>query len=333
MDDVTKTDKMLARKDGGVGYLIFNNPERHNAVSLEMWNATSRILDDFAKDSNIRVRRRRPAPAARHSCPAPTSPSSRASARRKDAQRIYNETVERAYTSIHDFPKPTIAMIRGYCIGGGLGLAVCCDLRICSDNSKFAVPAAKLGLGYGYQGLQAADRCRRPGLRQGDLLHRAAVRHRRKRCRWASSIACCRVTELESYVKNYADTMAGNAPLTVTGGQVHRRRSHEGREQARPAEMRRHGRRLLRQQGLSSRAGRRFHGKAQAGVHRHVISRQRESRQRHGPDGRTAEVGRADLLQLRRRGQAESAERHNDENNRRRATVALRGRRKRRGVG
>ena len=55
MDDVTKTDKMLARKDGRVGYVIFNNPERHNAVSLDMWAATSRFLEGFAKDDEVRV--------------------------------------------------------------------------------------------------------------------------------------------------------------------------------------------------------------------------------------------------------------------------------------
>ena len=55
MDDVTKTDKMLARKDGGVGYVIFNNPERHNAVSLDMWDATSLILEGFANDEEVRV--------------------------------------------------------------------------------------------------------------------------------------------------------------------------------------------------------------------------------------------------------------------------------------
>src|SRR5262249_34454691 len=55
MDDVTKTDKMLARKDGHVGYVIFNNPERHNAVSLDMWAATRRILDGFVNDEEVRV--------------------------------------------------------------------------------------------------------------------------------------------------------------------------------------------------------------------------------------------------------------------------------------
>src|SRR5690606_15986960 len=54
----------------------------------------------------------------------------------------------------HRFPKPTIAMIRGYCIGGGLGLAVCCDLRICSEQSRFALPAARLGLGYGLKAIE-----------------------------------------------------------------------------------------------------------------------------------------------------------------------------------
>ena len=55
MDDVTKTDKMLSRKDGNVGYVIFNNPERHNAVSLEMWSRTAEILDEFARDDEVRV--------------------------------------------------------------------------------------------------------------------------------------------------------------------------------------------------------------------------------------------------------------------------------------
>src|SRR5262245_857838 len=153
MDDKTRTDKMLSRKEGGVGYVIFNNPERLNAVSLEMWAATARILEDFAKDDNIRVVVLTGAGGKAFVSGADISKfeSERASA---DASKVYNQTVERAYTSIQEFPKPTIAMIRGYCIGGGAGLAVCCDLRICSDNSRFAVPAAKLGLGYGYNGLR-----------------------------------------------------------------------------------------------------------------------------------------------------------------------------------
>src|ERR1700751_365245 len=148
---MTQTDKMLARKEGGVGILTFNNPERHNAVSLEMWEATKRILDGFAKDNEVRVVVLTGAGGKAFVSGADISKfeSERASL---EATKVYNATVDRANTGIYEFPKPTIAMIQGYCIGGGMGLAACCDLRIASDNSRFAVPAAKLGLGYAYPG-------------------------------------------------------------------------------------------------------------------------------------------------------------------------------------
>src|SRR5215831_16293192 len=153
MDDVTRTDKMLARKDGCVGYLIFNNLERHNAVSLEMWARTAEILEDFARDDAVRVVVITGAGGKSFVSGADISKfeSERASL---EATKAYNAAVARANLSIFEFGKPTIAMIRGYCIGGGLGLAVCCDLRISSDNARFAVPAAKLGLGYSYAGLR-----------------------------------------------------------------------------------------------------------------------------------------------------------------------------------
>jgi len=213
MDDVTKTDKMLARKDGRVGYLIFNNPERHNAVSLDMWAATARILDDFAKDDDIRVVVLTGAGGKAFVSGADISKfeSERSSV---DAQKLYNETVERAYVSIQEYPKPTIAMIRGYCIGGGLGLAVCCDLRICSSNSKFAVPAAKLGLGYGYNGLRRLVDVVGPAFAKEIFF--TARQFDTEEARLMGLVnRVVPEAELESYVKGYADTMAGNAPLTV----------------------------------------------------------------------------------------------------------------------
>ncbi len=214
MDDVTKTDKMLSRKDGGVGYVIFNNPERHNAVSLEMWDG------DEPHPRRLRQATTRcawwcsPARAARPSCPAPTSRSSRASAPRARRPSTTTQTVEKAYAGIHEFPKPTIAMIRGYCIGGGLGLAVCCDLRICSDNSRFAVPAAKLGLGYGYAGLKRLIDVVGPAFAK-EIFFTARQFDAEEAQRWASSTASCRRPSSRAYVKNYADTIAANAPLTV----------------------------------------------------------------------------------------------------------------------
>src|SRR6201988_554771 len=123
MDDVTKPDKMLARKEGPVGYVIFNNPERHNAVSLEMWAATAEILAGFAKDDDVRVVVVTGAGGKALVSGADVSKfeSERASL---EGAKIYNKAVESANIGIYEFPKPTIAMIKGYCIGGGLGLAV-----------------------------------------------------------------------------------------------------------------------------------------------------------------------------------------------------------------
>ncbi|MCC6780410.1 MAG: enoyl-CoA hydratase/isomerase family protein [Hyphomicrobiales bacterium] len=209
-----KSDKMLARKDGRVGYVIFNNPERHNAVSLEMWAATAHILDDFAADPEVRVVVITGAGGKAFVSGADISKfeSERAS---EDAQRVYNVTVEKAYAGIQEFPKPTIAMIRGYCIGGGLGLAVCCDMRVCSDNSRFAVPAAKLGLGYSYAGLRRLTDIVGPAFAREIFF--TARQFDTEEARIMGLVnRVVPEAELESYVKSYADTIAANAPLTVT---------------------------------------------------------------------------------------------------------------------
>src|SRR5438270_1976205 len=213
MDDVTRTDKMLSRKDGHVGYVIFNNPERHNAVSLDMWAATSQILEDFAKDDEVRVAVITGAGGKSFVSGADISKfeSERASL---EASKVYNATVAKANEGIYEFPKPTIAMIRGYCIGGGLGLAVCCDLRICSDNSKFAIPAAKLGLGYAYPGVKRLSDLVGPSFAKEIFF--TARQFDAEEARMMGLVnRIVAAAELESYVKNYADTIANNAPLTV----------------------------------------------------------------------------------------------------------------------
>jgi crotonobetainyl-CoA:carnitine CoA-transferase CaiB-like acyl-CoA transferase/enoyl-CoA hydratase/carnithine racemase len=213
MDDVTKTDKMLSRKDGRVGYVIFNNPERHNAVSLDMWAATSRILEDFAKDDEVRVVVLTGAGGKAFVSGADISKfeSERATL---DATKHYNATVETAYAGVQEFSKPTIAMIRGYCIGGGLGLAVCCDLRICSDNSRFAVPAAKLGLGYSYAGLRRLVDVVGPAFAR-EIFFTARQFDTEEARAMGLVNRVVPEAELEAYVKTYAETIAGNAPLTV----------------------------------------------------------------------------------------------------------------------
>jgi enoyl-CoA hydratase/carnithine racemase len=213
MDDKTKTEKMLSRKEGRVGYVIFNNPERRNAVSLDMWARTTEILTDFARDDDVRVVVLTGAGGKAFVSGADVSrfESERSSL---EATRVYNQTVEKANASIYEFPKPTIAMIRGYCIGGGLGLAVCCDLRICSDNSKFAIPAAKLGLGYGYAGVKRLTDVVGPAFAK-EIFYTARQFDAEEARMMGVVNRVVPEAELEDYVKSYADTIAINAPLTV----------------------------------------------------------------------------------------------------------------------
>jgi enoyl-CoA hydratase/carnithine racemase len=210
---MTQTDKMLSRKEGGVGYLIFNNLERHNAVSLEMWDAASGILADFAADRAIRVVVLTGAGGKAFVSGADISKfeSERSS---KDAIDHYNAVVDQANTAVYEFPKPTIAMIRGYCIGGGVGLALCCDLRICSDNSKFGVPAAKLGLGYGFKGIKKLVDVVGPSFAK-EIFFTARQFTAVEALQMGLVNRVLPDAEVEKYVKDCAETISGNAPLTV----------------------------------------------------------------------------------------------------------------------
>jgi len=207
------TDKMLSRKDGGVGYLIFNNPERHNAVSLEMWAATHDILESFRNDPEIRVVVLTGAGGKAFVSGADISKFG-AERSSEEAVAKYNATTEQAFSGVHQFPKPTIAMIRGYCIGGGMALATCCDMRICTPGSKFGIPAAKLGLGYDHKGIRRLMDVVGPSFAKEIFF--TARQFDAEEARMMGFVN--RVVpdaELEGYVKNYGDTIAGNAPLTI----------------------------------------------------------------------------------------------------------------------
>ncbi|WP_315832086.1 enoyl-CoA hydratase [Bradyrhizobium prioriisuperbiae] len=210
---MSQTDKMLSRKDKGVGYVIFNNPERHNAVSLDMWKACVEILNGFATDPEVRVVVLTGAGGKAFVSGADISKfgEERSS---EAAVKAYNAVVEIGYATVHEFPKPTIAMIRGYCIGGGMGLASCCDLRICSDNSKFAVPAAKLGLGYAYPGVKRLIDIVGPSFTK-EIFFTARQFDATEAREMGLVNRVVAADKLEEYVSDYAQMISANAPLTV----------------------------------------------------------------------------------------------------------------------
>ncbi|SDZ96348.1 enoyl-CoA hydratase [Rubrimonas cliftonensis] len=147
------TDKIITEQSGDIARIVFNQPEKRNAVSLEMWEAVEAAVTRFAADESVRILVLSGAGGKAFVSGADVSKfeSERASA---EAVAHYNATTKRVYDLVEAFPKPTIAQIDGFCVGGGVALALCCDLRICGDNSQFAIPAAKLGLGYGFPGIK-----------------------------------------------------------------------------------------------------------------------------------------------------------------------------------
>ena len=207
------TDKMLMRRDGAIGHMIFNQPEKRNAVSLAMWERASEILDEFENDPGIRVVVLSGAGGKAFVSGADISEfeTKRGTA---EAQQHYNAQTGKVYERIEAFPKPTIAMIDGFCIGGGLNLACVCDIRICSEKSQFGMPAARLALGYPFPAIRRLASI--VGIANArDLMFTA----RRIDAAHAHRIGLAQQivpeAELEQVVADYAGTIAGNAPMTV----------------------------------------------------------------------------------------------------------------------
>jgi enoyl-CoA hydratase len=141
--------KMLAGKHQGVGILVFNQPEKRNAMSVEMWDGMSAILDDFAADKTIRVVVLTGAGDKAFVSGADISQFEKQRSN-ADAQKEYEKLTSSGRAKLAAFAKPVIARIQGFCMGGGLGIAMQADIRIASADSQFAIPAARLSIAYGF---------------------------------------------------------------------------------------------------------------------------------------------------------------------------------------
>lgn len=150
---ISRTEKMIARKDGPIGWIVFNNPARRNAVSVEMWEALAEIVDDYARDPAIRVIVARGAGGKAFVSGADISEFEQKRST-PESTEAYRRISERGGEALRLVGKPTIAMIEGFCIGGGVSLALSCDLRIAAESARFGVPAARLGLGYELPGVK-----------------------------------------------------------------------------------------------------------------------------------------------------------------------------------
>lgn len=207
------TDKIIVEKSDGVGHFIFNQPQKHNAISYEMWQGISDAMADFAADDSVRVVVLSGAGDKAFSAGADISQFAE---KRADTEAIeaYDRTAVEAHDNLITIEKPTIAMIKGYCIGGGAGVALCCDIRIAADDSRFAIPAARLGLAYRWDDVYPLVQ-----LVGASFAKEILFTGRQFTAEEALAMGLVnRVvprSELESTVDDYASRMASNAPLTI----------------------------------------------------------------------------------------------------------------------
>ena len=210
--------RVTVRKEGRIGWILFDNPTRRNALSLDMWRALGDAAEGFARDDDVRVAVMTGAGDRAFASGADISEfeKHRASA---EAEREYNRVSARAHAALAGFEKPLLAMIRGYCIGGGLAVALQADIRIAADGAQVAVPAARLGLGYGFAGLRALT----------DLVGPAKAKEILFTARRFGADEALRIglvnrvvggDVLVAAVRGYAETMAANAPLTLRAAKM-----------------------------------------------------------------------------------------------------------------
>jgi enoyl-CoA hydratase len=213
MVDTSTEDKLIGRRDGAVGHVVFNNPAKHNAVSLEMWQTATKVVTEFANNPGIRVLvvTGNGGKAFVSGADISKFESERSS---EEAATKYNATSAAFYEALYNFGKPTIAKIRGYCIGGGMNVAACCDLRYCNEAAKFSVPAAQRALGYGFAPISRAAEI--IGLsRTLEMIYTARQFTATEAYAMGLVNAVHPDAELDQAVDATCAQIAGNAPLTI----------------------------------------------------------------------------------------------------------------------
>ena len=221
MDDVSyhsPTERIQVWLDASTLHLRFNNPARHNALSVDMWEGITTLLARANVDERVRLVVFSGAGDKAFVSGADISQFEDMRAAREAVIR-YEEMAENALMSIYRFSKPTLACIRGYCIGGGVNLAISCDLRIATSDSVFSIPAARLGLGYRYSALKNLV----------DLIGVGAAKDLFLTARKINAVEALslgligRVSPpdaLDSLLSEYTTALTANAPLTMRAGKA-----------------------------------------------------------------------------------------------------------------
>jgi enoyl-CoA hydratase/carnithine racemase len=210
--------KILQSVTDGVGVITFNNPEKRNAISLDMWEGFGHALIELRDDPDVRVVILVGAGDKAFVSGADISQFEQ-NRHNAEASEEYAKRSAAQRALLADYPKPTIACIRGFCLGGGMQVAMMADIRFAAENSQFGIPAAKLGIAYGYDGLKNLVSLVGPSWAR--LLMYTGMR--------IDSAEAVRIglvdrvlpdAELWSATLDTARTISGNAPLAIQAAKI-----------------------------------------------------------------------------------------------------------------
>jgi enoyl-CoA hydratase len=207
------TERVKTWLVGSTLTIEFNNPARHNALSVDMWEAVPILLAQAEADSRVRLVVFQGAGSKAFVSGADISQFEDQRAAREAVTR-YEAMAEAALMGIYNFSKPTLACIKGYCIGGGVNVAISCDMRIATDDAVFSVPAARLGLGYRYSAMKNLVDLIGPGAAK-DLFFTARRIDGVEAHRLGLVGRICPTAELPNLLAEYTSALAQNAPLTI----------------------------------------------------------------------------------------------------------------------
>jgi enoyl-CoA hydratase/carnithine racemase len=209
---------ILVQHEGPIATVVFNRPKVRNAISLTMWGEIARVTSGLSKDDAVRAIVFRGAGTEAFASGADISEFQE---QRKDTATAlrYNAQTSAAYTTIRECPKPTVAMIYGFCMGGAMAVAMACDLRFAAEGAKFGIPAARLSIIYGAEAVGQLVDLVGPAYAK-DILYSARTLDDREALAMGLIQRLLPAAELERSTYDYLRRVAENAPLSVRGAKV-----------------------------------------------------------------------------------------------------------------
>ncbi len=204
-------------KDGAVAFIVFDHPERRNAITLDMWLDIPRAVESLARDEQVRVVVLRGAGEVAFMSGADISEFERT--RSGEAAAEYDAANERAFSALFALDKPLIASIHGFCVGGGVAIALTADFRYAAADATFAIPAVRLGLGYPASGIEALVRV--VGVSAAKEIFFTAKRFTAEEALTRRLVNEVRPKpEFDAFVRDVAGRIAENAPLTIRSAKI-----------------------------------------------------------------------------------------------------------------